>query len=317
MTASLPLIECVPNFSEGRRQDVLAALAASIREVPNVRLLDVSPDPDHNRSVFTFAGRAEAVFEAAYRSAAVDLHRINLRAHQGVHPRIGAVDVIPFVPLRDAAIDACSAMARSLAGRLAADLGLPVYLYGAAAASPGRTLAPIRRGGFEWLRTAIARPARRPDYGPARVHPTGGAVAVGAREILIAFNVDLASTNLAAARAIAALVRESSGGLPVVQAMGVPLASRRLVQVSMNLLDYRRTSPLLAYERVEAEAARRGIGVSAGELIGCAPRDALPPDSVAALHLLRLRPEQILDPEQIARDLSGTDDLPAGAAGGP
>ncbi len=313
---SVSLIECVPNFSEGRRADVLAALAASIREVPGVRLLDVSSDPDHNRSVFTFAGRAEAVFEAAYRSAAVALQRIDLRAHQGVHPRIGAVDVIPFVPLRDATIDACSALARRLAGRLAADLGVPVYLYGAAAASAARTLATIRRGGFERLRTEIARPARHPDHGPARVHPTGGAVAVGAREILIAFNVDLASTDLAAARAIAAAVRASSGGLPAVQAMGVPLASRGLVQVSMNLLDYRHTPPLLAYERVGAEAARRGIGVSAGELIGCAPRDALPPDPVAALHLRRLRPEQILDPEQIARELSGTDEAPAGAAGG-
>jgi glutamate formiminotransferase len=310
---SFPLIECVPNFSEGRREDVLAALAASIRDAPGVSLLDISPDPDHNRSVYTFVGRPEAAAEAAYRSAAIALHRVDLRTHQGVHPRIGAVDVIPFVPLHDVTLDACAALARRLAERLAADLGLPAYLYGAASAGVPRPLATIRRGGFESLRTEIAHPGRQPDYGPARVHPTGGAVAVGAREILIAFNVDLASTHLAAARAIAAAVRESSGGLSAVQAMGVPLASRGLVQVSMNLLDYRRTPLHVVFDRVDAEAARRGIGIAAGELVGCAPRDALPPDPVAALRLRGLRPEQILDLEQIVRAFSTADEPPAGA----
>ncbi len=314
---SFPLIECVPNFSEGRREDVLASLAASIGEVRGVRLLDVSPDPDHNRSVFTLVGPAEAVLEAADRSAGIALQRIDLRAHRGVHPRIGAVDVIPFVPLRDATMEGCVSLARRLAERLAEEFGLPAYLYGAASASAGRDLATIRRGGFESLQTEIADPARHPDYGPARVHPTGGAVAVGARGILIAFNVDLASTNLAAARAIAAAVRESSGGLPAVQAMGVPLASRGLVQVSMNLRDYRRTSPLVAYERVGEEAARRGISLSAGELVGCAPQDALPPDPVVALRLRSLRPGQILDLDQVAHSLSGDDRPPAGAAGRP
>ena len=314
---SLPLIECVPNFSEARREDVLAAIAASIRDVPGVHLLDVSPDPDHNRSVYTFVGRPEAVSEAAYRSAAIALQRVDLRSHQGVHPRIGAVDVIPFVPLHDAGMDVCAALARRLAGRLAADFGLPAYLYGAASAGAARTLPTIRRGGFEALCTEIEHPERHPDFGPARVHPSGGAVAVGAREILVAFNVDLASINLAAARAIAAAVRESSGGLPAVQAMGVPLPSRGLVQVSMNLLDYRRTPLRLAFERVGAEAARRGIGISSGELVGCAPRDALPPDPVAALRLRRLRPEQILDLEQIVRAFSTVEEPPAGTAGRP
>lgn len=314
---SLPLIECVPNFSEGRREDVLASLAAAMREVRGARLLDVSPDPDHNRSVFTLVGPPEAVLEAAYRGAGMALQRIDLRTHQGVHPRIGAVDVVPFVPLRDATMDGCVSLARRLAERLAAEFGVPAYLYGAASASAVRDLATIRRGGFETLRAEIADPARHPDYGPARVHPAGGAVAVGAREILIAFNVNLASTNLAAARAIAAAVRESSGGLPAVQAMGLPLASRGLVQVSMNLLDYRRTSPLLAYERVGEEAARRGISISAGELIGCAPRDALPPDPIATLRLRSLRPGQILDIEQLARSLPRIDEPPAGAGGGP
>ena len=310
---SRPIIECVPNFSEGRNPVVLAALAGAIRKAGGVRLVDVSPDVDHNRAVYTFAGGGDAVCDAAFRVAEVALAHIDLRTHQGVHPRIGAVDVIPFVPLWNATLDACAALARRLAERLAAQLGLPVYLYGAAARDPTRTLSSIRQGGVERLRADIALPARRPDYGPSRVHSTGGAVAVGAREILIAFNVDLETTDLAAARAIAAAVRESSGGLPAVQAMGVALASRGVVQVSMNLRDYRRTSPLIAFRRVEAEAARRGIAVSAGELIGCAPRDALPPDPLATLRLRALRPEQILDPEGLARDLCGT----AGSEGPP
>lgn len=311
------LIECVPNFSEGRRPAVLAALADSIRGTGGVRLIDVSSDPDHNRAVYTFVGGGDAVLEAAFRSAEVALQQIDLRSHRGVHPRIGAVDVIPFAPLWDATVEACAALARRLGERLASQLRLPAYLYGAAATDP-RALATIRRGGFEGLRSEIAEPARRPDYGPARVHPAGGAVAVGAREILIAFNVDLESSDLKAARAIAAAVRESSGGLPAVQAMGVPLASRGLVQVAMNLVDYRRTPPLIAFQRVEAEAARRGIVVSAGELIGCAPRDALPPKPVDALRLRALRAGQILDPEILARDFFGAGDSsgPRGARDG-
>ena len=310
---SRPIIECVPNVSEGRRPAVLTSLAGAIRNAEGVRLIDVSPDVDHNRAVYTFAGEGDAVCDAAFRVAEVALEQIDLRMHRGVHPRIGAVDVIPFVPLWNATLEACAALARRLAERLAAQLGLPVYLYGAAAHDPTRTLPTIRRGGFEGLRADITLPARRPDHGPTRVHPTGGAVAVGAREILIAFNVDLETTDLAAARAIAATVRESSGGLPAVQAMGVALASRGLVQVSMNLRDYRRTSPLTALRRVEAEAARLGIAVAAGELIGCAPREALPTDPLATLHLRALRPEQILDPEGLARDLYGT----AGSGGPP
>jgi glutamate formiminotransferase len=312
---AVPIFECVPNFSEGRRPGVLAALAAAIRGVAGVRLIDVSPDPDHNRAVYTFAGQGDGTLEASFRSAEVALAEIDLRTHQGVHPRIGAVDVIPFVPLWNATMEACVALARRLAERLATQLGLPVYLYGAAAVDPTRTLATIRRGGFERLRTEIARSPWRPDYGPDQVHPRGGAVAIGAREILIAFNVDLETADLGVAREIAAAVRESSGGLPAVQAMGVLLPSRKLVQVSMNLLDYHRTSPLTALHRVETEAARHGVAVAAGELIGCAPRDALPPDPVAVLRLRSLRPEQVLDPERLARDLAGTEG-PDGREGG-
>ncbi|TMI79388.1 MAG: glutamate formimidoyltransferase [Bacillati bacterium ANGP1] len=288
------IVECVPNFSEGRRPDVLDALAAGVRG-PGIRLLDVSADPDHNRAVFTFVGEGEAVLEAAFRSAAVAVERIDLRAHQGVHPRIGAVDVIPFVPLAGGSMPACVKLARRLGALLADRLGLPVYLYGEAEGRR-RTLAEIRRGEFEGLRTAIAKPERHPDFGPARIHPSAGAVAVGARGVLIAFNVNLNSADAAPAREIARAVRASSGGLPAVQAMGVPLRSRGLAQVSMNLLDYRLTPPLAALRRVEEEAAHRGIGVVDSELVGCAPREALPSDPAAALRLRGLRPEQILDP---------------------
>lgn len=279
-------------------------MADAVRDARGVRLLDVSADPDHNRAVFTIVGGPQAVYDAAYRSAAEAVAQIDLRAHRGVHPRIGAVDVVPFVPLWDASLDECVTLARRLGDALAARLDLPVYLYGAAAADPARrSLAAIRRGGFEGLAQAISSPHRRPDFGPARVHSTAGAVAVGARGVLIAMNVDLDSTDLAAARAIARAVRESSGGLPAVQAMGFVLASRGCVQVSMNLLDYRRTPPLAAFDRVAAEAARMGIAVAAGQLIGCAPADALPPDPVRALRLRTLRPEQILDPAALAREL--------------
>ncbi len=301
---SIPLIECVPNFSEGRRAAVIARLAGAVRDVRETRLLDVSSDPDHHRVVLTFVGRADAVLAAAFKSAAVAVSQIDLRGHWGVHPRIGAVDVIPFVPLYNASMEECVGLARELGEDLAARFGLPVYLYGAAASDSARRVpAAIRRGGFEGLHDGIRAPGRRPDFGPARVHPTAGAAVVGARDVLVALNVELQSQDLEAAREIARVVRESGGGLPAVQALGLPLPSRGAVQVSMNLLDYRRTSPLAAFERVAAEASRRGIEVAAGELIGCAPRDALPPDPVASLRLRSLRPGQVLDPARLAEEL--------------
>jgi len=301
-----PLIECVPNFSEGRRAATIGRLADAVRGVRGVRLLDVSADPDHHRSVLTFVGTGAAVFAAAAQSARVAVEEIDLRCHAGVHPRIGAVDVIPFVPLYGAAMADCVALAQRLAALVAGDVGVPAYLYAEAAVDPARrSLAAIRRGGFEALREEITRPERRPDFGPARVHPSAGAVAVGARDVLIAMNVDLASRDLAAARAIAGAVRASSGGLPAVQAMGVWLPTRGLVQVSMNLLDYRTTPPLAAFERVRAEATRRGLEVAGGELIGCAPRDALPADPVRALRLRELRVGQILDPACLAAEMDG------------
>jgi glutamate formiminotransferase len=304
----VPLLECVPNFSEGRRPEVIQRLAEAVRGASGVRLLDVSSDRDHHRSVLTFVGvRPEAVWDAAFRSAAEAVAAIDVRVHRGVHPRIGAVDVIPFVPLSGIPLESCVALARTLGEAVAARLGVPVYLYGAAAATPDRRALPaIRRGGFEGLLGSIALPDRRPDFGPSRLHPGAGAVAIGARPVLIALNANLDSADLEAARRIARTIRQSSGGLPAVQAMGVLLESRGLVQVSMNLLDYHRTSPLTVFGCIAAEAARMGIEIAEMELIGCAPRDALPADPVTTLKLKTLRPEQVLDIDELSRDMSGT-----------
>ena len=300
-------------MSEGRRAGVIARIADAARSAGGARLLDVSSDPDHNRTVLTFVGDADAVLEAARRVAAAAVAGIDLNGHDGVHPRIGAVDVVPFVPLYRASMADCVELARAFAGYAAASLGVPAYLYAEAARDPARrTLAAIRRGGFEGLRDAIRTPERRPDLGPAQVHPTAGAVAVGARGVLIAMNVDLGGGDAGAARAIARAVRESSGGLPALQAMGLWLPRRGVAQVSMNLLDYRRTPPLAAFERVRDEARRRGVGVAAGELVGCAPREALPADPVAALHLRTFHHRQVLDPERLAAELDASDPNAAG-----
>lgn len=283
---------------------MIARLVDAAGAGTGARLLDVSSDADHNRTVLTIAGAPDGVYEAVRRVAETAVAHIDLTRHEGVHPRIGALDVVPFVPLYGASMAECVALADRFACYAAGSLGLPVYLYAEAARRPEhRALAAIRRGGFEGLRTSIETAERRPDLGPARVHPTAGAVAVGARGVLIAMNADLSGADAAVARAIARAVRESSGGLPAVQAMGVWLPRRGVAQVSMNLLDYRRTPPVTAFERVGDEAVRRGAGVAAGELIGCAPRDALPPDPAAALRLREFHARQVLDPERLAAEL--------------
>ncbi|HEY4564731.1 MAG TPA: glutamate formimidoyltransferase, partial [Thermoanaerobaculia bacterium] len=251
----MPLLESVPNVSEGRRPEVVARLAAAASSGPGVRLLDLSSDPDHNRSVLTLAGEPEGLHQGLMALYEAALAEIDLTRHQGVHPRIGAVDVVPFVPLGDTPMEVAVAAANRLAPDVAR-LGLPVYLYEKAASRPERTrLANIRRGGFEGLKAKLANPIWAPDFGPPHPHPTAGATVIGARFFLIAFNAVLATADVAAARAIARRVREANGGLPAVRALGISLASRGLAQVSMNLVDYRRTSPLQALRRVEAEAA--------------------------------------------------------------
>ncbi len=273
--AGAPLLECVPNVSEGRDARVVQTLADAIRRLTTVRLVNVHADPDHHRSVFTILGPPTAVEAAVLALADAVMAAVDMRGHTGAHPRMGALDVVPFVPLRGLGMADAVASARRVGEAIARAYDLPVYLYGAAASTPARlSQSAVRAGQYEGLAAKLADPAWRPDYGPARFNPRLGATAVGARDVLVAYNVWLGSDDLSAARAIARSVRESSGGLPAVQAMGLLLERRRLAQVSMNLLDYRRTGLAKAYDAVCAAAAGLGVAVKRGELVGLAPRAA-------------------------------------------
>jgi glutamate formiminotransferase len=281
----MALIECVPNVSEGRRADVIASLAAAI-DAPGVRLLDQSSDPSHNRTVYTFAGEPAPVRDAAQRLFAAAIAAIDLRTHEGVHPRIGAVDVVPFVPLHDVSMDECVALARDLARSVSDAFGVPTYLYEEAAATDARrNLADVRRGGLNDLAHRMTQPDWRPDFGPTHPHPSAGATAIGARQILIAFNVNLATNRLSVAKRIASVVRASGGGLAFVKAMGVQLEHRGIVQVSMNLTSYKETSMLTAFDAIAREASVDGVRVLESEIVGLVPADALPKDPAQRLKL--------------------------------
>jgi glutamate formiminotransferase len=275
-----PLIECVPNFSEGRDAETVHAIEQAIRSVSGVMLLRSEMDPDHNRSVITFAGAPESVMEGALRGIAAAVERIDLRRHSGVHPRIGAADVVPFVPLQGATLEDCAAIAHRTGEAVWTKLGVPVYFYEAAAATAERApLENVRRGGFE-------HPFLAPDLGGPALHPSAGACAIGARKLLVAFNVNLATTDLTIAKAIARKIRASSGGLPFVKAMGVPLPSRNLVQVSMNLTDFAQSPLRRVYEAVAQEAAARGISIAGTQIVGLIPQraaegcDFVPPNQI-------------------------------------
>ncbi len=271
----MPLIECIPNVSEGRRADVIEECAQAIRATA-ARLLDVHSDPSHNRSVYTLVGDADAVRAGVLALFNRAIARIDLRLHAGEHPRVGAVDVVPFVPIEDATMDDCVALARSVGAEVAKRYELPVFLYEEAATSPARrNLEDIRRGEFEGLSLKMAQAEWRPDFGPARPHPSAGASVIGARRALIAYNINLRTTDLAIARTIAAAVRQSSGGLRHVKAMGVDLANRGMVQVSMNLTDYEQTPMFRVFELVKREAARQGVPVASSEIVGLVPAAAL------------------------------------------
>jgi glutamate formiminotransferase len=306
------LVECVPNVSEGRRPEVVDEIVAAFAGAdPEVLVLDRSSDPDHHRSVITLMGPGPALVEAAVAGARACARLIDLNHHRGVHPRMGALDVLPFVPfgavtrLRggdDPDLD-CAGLAERAGRRIAAEAGVPVYLYGAAARHPGWAALPAVRGrGFEALRAALAAgdTGHAPDFGGPGLHPTAGATAAGAREVLIAYNVELADADLALARRIASAVRERDGGLPAVRAMGVPLASRGgppedRVQVSMNLLDWRATPPAAAYAAVAALAEKHGARVEASEIVGLAPAGALDGVDPADLRLRGFSPDMLLE----------------------
>lgn len=271
------IVECIPNFSEGRDVSVVNAIASAIASVPNVVVLDQTMDADHHRSVITFAGEPEAVLEAAVLAAARAVELIDLNHHTGEHPRLGAVDVIPFVPIKGVTMSECVALARRAGERIARELRVPVYLYEHAATRPERMdLANVRRGEFEGLRDVIAvSHERAPDFGEAKVHPTAGAVAVGARAPLIAYNINLATEDLAIARRIAKAVRGRDGGLQFVKALGFELTGRRQVQVSINLVNYEATPVFRVFELVKREAERYGVRIVGSEIIGLIPQAAL------------------------------------------
>ncbi|HYK94666.1 MAG TPA: glutamate formimidoyltransferase [Candidatus Dormibacteraeota bacterium] len=276
------LVESVPNYSEGRRLTVVDRLAAAARGTPGAYLLDRTSDASHNRSVLTLAGDAPAVERALEATIATAIESIDMERHTGAHPRIGAVDVIPFVPLGSTTIEDCVALARSFGARVADRFGLPVYLYARAATRPDRVrLADVRRGGYEAVRDEIGDPAmdRRPDFGPAATHPRAGAVAVGARPFLIAWNINLDSNDVEVAKRIARQVRESGGGLPAVQGNGFMIEELDAAQVSMNLLDFATTPMWRVYDEVARLADTEGVGIRESELIGLAPQAAL--DGVA------------------------------------
>lgn len=292
----MAVIECVPNVSEGRRPDVIDRLASSIGHIAGVHLLDRSSDPAHNRSVFTFAGDAQPVADAVLALFETAVAAIDLRSHSGAHPRLGAIDVVPFIPVSGATMTDCVALARTTAAAVASRFQIPVFLYEEAASTDARrNLADIRRGEFEGLAAKLALPEWQPDYGPPRPHPTAGAAVIGARAPLIAFNVNLATGRLETAKAIAAAVRHSSGGLPFVKALGIALEHRGVAQVSMNLTNYKETSIVRVFEAVRHEAERHGTSVLESEIVGLVPEAALPPDPEQSLQLAGFNPNQVLE----------------------
>jgi glutamate formiminotransferase len=291
----MPLIESVPNFSEGRRADVVGAIVEAVRG-SGVRILDRSSDADHNRTVLTLAGEPDTVLAGLEALVAACVERIDLKTHRGRHPRMGAVDVIPIVPVRDVTMAECAALARTLGERLARRHDLPIYLYEEAASAPHRRdLAAIRKGEFEGFPDKIRDPLWRPDFGPDRVHPTAGCTAVGAREFLIAYNINLATPDVEIARRIAQAIRHSSGGLRYVKAMGLLLEDRRQAQVSINMTEFRRTPLHRVFEMVRSEAERYGVAIAGSEIVGLVPEDAL---LAAAEHYLRIEgfdPARVLE----------------------
>ena len=280
------VVECVPNFSEGRDLSVVNRIAAAISNVSGVAVLGQTSDYDHNRSVITFAGEPESVAEAAFRGIEQAVALIDLNRHGGVHPRIGAADVVPFVPVAGVSMAECVRIAGRVGERVWQELNVPVYLYEAAARRPDRVnLANIRNGRFEG----------RPDFGGSALHPTGGACVIGARRFLIAFNINLATPDVEIARAIARKIRFSSGGLPAVKALGLFLASRRQAQVSINLTDFEVTTLCAAFAAVEAEARRYGAAISGTELIGLIPRKALETAVPCNLRFENFHPDLVLE----------------------
>jgi glutamate formiminotransferase len=291
----MAVIECIPNISEGRRPEVVTACATAVQR-GGARLLDLQSDATHNRAVLTFAGDATQVRAAVLDLFATALPLIDLRQHAGEHPRLGAVDVVPFVPIEGVTMAECVALAAEVAAEVASRHQLPVFLYEEAARTPGRrNLEDIRRGEFEGLAAKLTQPDWAPDFGPAQPHPSAGATVIGARMPLIAYNINLATNRLDVAKRIAAAVRHSSGGLRYVKAMGLPLADRGIVQVSMNLTNYEKTPMARVFELVKREAARDGVAVLESEIVGLVPAAALTASAAWYLQIEGFSSNQVLE----------------------
>jgi len=291
------IVECIPNFSEGKNQEVIDKIVGEINGVKGVKLLDVESDADHNRSVVTFIGEPEAVAEAAFLATKKASELIDLNKHRGEHPRIGATDVIPFVPISNVTMEECIGLARKVGKRIADELDIPVYMYEEAALRPECiNLADIRKGEYEGLKEEIEKtPCRKPDFGPSKLHKNAGATVVGAREPLVAFNVNLGTSDIEIAKSIAKKVRFSSGGLKCVKAKGFEIKKRGIVQVSMNLTNYKETPVFRAYEMVKTEAEKHGVQVIGCEIIGLVPLDAMINVADFYLKLENFKKDQILE----------------------
>jgi len=306
----MALIECIPNVSEGRRTEVIAAMVESLRRVPGVRLLDQSSDASHNRSVFTLVGDADGVERAVLALFERAVADCDLRHHHGEHPRLGAVDVVPLVPIEGVTMADCVALAKKVGAEVASRFGIPVFLYEEAASSPARTnLEDIRRGEFEGLAAKLARPEWAPDFGPAAPHPSAGAVVIGARMALIAYNINLATDRLDVAKKIAAAIRHSSGGFRYVKAAGFKLEDRGIVQVSMNLTNYEKTPIFRVFETVKREAARYGVSILESEIVGLVPSAALNAAAQYYLQIEGFNPDQVLENKLRGLGDSGTGGL--------
>ncbi|MBI4712655.1 MAG: glutamate formimidoyltransferase [Planctomycetes bacterium] len=295
----MKIVECVPNFSEGRRPDVIDQIVKVISSVKGITFLDKEMDANHNRAVLTFIGPPEGVKLAAFRAAEKAVKLIDMTKHKGEHPRIGATDVVPFVPIQDVAMADCVALAREVGKSIGEKLRIPVYLYEEAATRPERkNLANIRKGEFEGLRDEMGtNPERKPDFGPDKIHPTAGATVVGAREILVAYNINLKSDNQEIAKRIARTIRESHGGLLYVKALGVMLERNgaKIAQVTMNLTNYKITPVKKAFDAVKTEAAKYKVEILESELIGLAPQDAFKEASPQELLITNFNPKQIIE----------------------
>ncbi len=280
------IVQCVPNFSEGRNQEVINQILNAIRSVEGVKLVDYSSDASHNRSVVTFLGEPQAAKKAAFKAIEKAKELINMEEHTGEHPRMGATDVVPFIPIKDITMEECVELAKELAKEVWEKLEIPVYLYEKAATTPERqNLSNVRKGQYEGLKTAVAEKDRHPDFGEPKLHPTAGITAIGARPPLIAYNINLDTDNVEIAKKIAKVIRGSSGGFPAVKALGIMIEERNMAQVTINMCNYKDVSLFRVFEIVKNEAARYGVNVIGSEIVGLTPMEAL---IEVADHYLRL-----------------------------